>query len=60
MTRRRLVGLVYHQGDTVLNSYAWTYSGSTGSVSLRESARLSLAWLPTGGLMPVDDTSRRR
>ena len=24
----RLVGLVYHQGETVLNSYSWTYSSS--------------------------------
>jgi RHS repeat-associated protein len=50
----RLVGLVYHQGDTVLNSYAWTYSGSSGTVA---SSQSSSGWMPTGGLMPVDDTS---
>ena len=25
-----MVGLVYRQGDTVLASYAWTYSGGRG------------------------------
>ena len=28
-TSGRLVGLVYHQGDSVLNSYTWTYSGDS-------------------------------
>jgi hypothetical protein len=29
-TYGRLIGLVYHQGENVLNSYAWTYSEGSG------------------------------
>ena len=57
-TSGRLVGLVYHQGDTMLNSYTWTYSGDSSSSSsfiLQPSSFSS--WLPTGGLMPVHDTT---
>jgi RHS repeat-associated protein len=52
----RLVGLVYHQGGTILNSYAWTYSGD-GVASGQWLAADASTWLPTGGLMPVHDTS---
>ncbi len=50
----RLAALVYHQGETVLNSYAWTYSGDSAR---RQSVAVSAPWSPTGGLMPVHDTS---
>ena len=57
----RLVGLVYHQGDTVLNSYAWTYSGDSSSSSSslipNPQSLIPSPWLPTGGLMPVHDTA---
>ena len=49
----RLAGLVYRQGDTVLNSYAWTYSGDSPVASPSPLA----PWSPTGGLMPATDTS---
>ena len=49
----RLIGLVYHQGDTILNSYAWTYSGDSSIASASPLA----PWSPTGGLMPVHDTA---
>ncbi|MGA2616993.1 MAG: RHS repeat-associated core domain-containing protein [Thermoguttaceae bacterium] len=49
----RLVGLVYHQGTTTLSSYAWTYSGDSPVASASPLA----PWSPTGGLMPVHDTS---
>ncbi len=57
----RLVGLVYHQGDTVLNSYAWTYSSSGQSAVGSGQSGLSTLdpqlWMPSGGLMPIHDTS---
>ena len=55
----RLVGLVYHQGDTVLSSYTWTYSGSSDSLSLipNPQSLISSSWTPTGGLMPIHDTT---
>ena len=40
-----LVGLVYHQGNTILDSYTWTYSGEGSGVSEQSSTD----WLPTGG-----------
>jgi RHS repeat-associated protein len=59
-----LVGLVYHQGATVLNSYAWTYSGDSGSpLPLAgegqgvRAAGSACGWLPTGGLMPIHNAS---
>ena len=61
----QLIGLIYHQGTTVLNSYAWTYSGDSssplppGATNLRSvpEGEGASGWLPTGGLMPVTDTS---
>ena len=52
----RLVGLVYHQGMTVLNSYSWTYSGDSWS-PLPPGEGQGEGWSPTGGLMPVHDTN---
>ena len=49
-----LTGLVYHQGDTVLASYAWTYSDGTATLSAGSS---NADWLPSGGIMPVHDTT---
>ncbi len=49
-----LVGLVYRQGDTVLASYAWTYSGGTATLSAGSS---NADWLPSGGTVPVHDTT---
>ncbi len=53
-----LVGLVYRQGDTVLASYAWTY-GSDGSplLSGEGQGEGSFAWSPSGGTVPVHDTT---
>jgi RHS repeat-associated protein len=51
-----LTGLVYHQGDTVLASYAWTYSGGT-VVSGQWSVGSEGNWQPTGGIVPVHDTT---
>ena len=58
-TSGRLVGLIYHQGTTVLNSYAWTYSGvSATAVPIpNPQSLIPSPWLPTGGLMPIHDTS---
>jgi hypothetical protein len=59
----RLVSLVYHQGDTILNSYAWRYSGAMSPLPLGEGqgeggqAMGASSWMPTGGLMPIHDTS---
>ena len=59
----RLVGLVYHQGMTVLNSYAWTYSDSGQWSVVSDQSPLppgegqGEGWSPTGGLMPVHDTT---
>jgi RHS repeat-associated protein len=50
----RLVGLVYRQGETVLNSYAWTYSDASGVAFTSQG---STEWTPTGGLMPITDTT---
>jgi YD repeat-containing protein len=49
----RLVSLIYHQGATVLTSYAWTSSGDSTVATASPLA----PWSPTGGLMPVHDTS---
>ena len=49
-----LIGLVYHQGDTVLASYAWTYSDGTATLSAGSS---NADWLPSGGTVPVHDTT---
>ena len=43
-----LVGLVYHQGNTILDSYVWTYAGSGQSASVT-SSQSSADWVPTGG-----------
>jgi RHS repeat-associated protein len=53
-----LTGLVYHQGDTVLASYAWTYS-SDGSplLSGEGQGEGAFVWLPSGGIVPVHDTT---
>ncbi len=53
-----LVGLVYRQGNTVLASYAWTYS-SDGSplLSGEGQGEGSFAWSPSGGIVPVHDTT---
>jgi uncharacterized delta-60 repeat protein/RHS repeat-associated protein len=51
----RLIGLVYHQDETVLAQYAWTYSGS--GTALLSSGSSNSDWLPSGGLMPVTDTT---
>jgi RHS repeat-associated protein len=48
----RLTGLVYHQGETVLASYDWTYSGTASPVVGSSSA--PAAWAPNGGLPLVD------
>jgi RHS repeat-associated protein len=56
----RLVGLVYHQGENVLNSYTWTYSGDGSRLcfSITPDGSLSpAAWQPTGGLLPIHDAS---
>ncbi len=51
--------MVYHQGDTVLNSYAWTYSdGGLSPFSGTENGTVPFtSWTPTGGLMPIYDTT---
>jgi RHS repeat-associated protein len=49
-----LTGLVYRQGDTVLASYAWTYSGGVATLSAGSS---NADWLPSGGIVPVHDTT---
>jgi RHS repeat-associated protein len=49
-----LTGLVYHQDDTVLASYAWTYSGGTATLAAGSS---NADWLPSGGIVPVHDTT---
>jgi RHS repeat-associated protein len=56
------VGLVYHQGENVLNSYTWTYSddGGLSQFSGSENGTVPFAsanWHPTGGLMPIHDVS---
>ena len=53
-----LIGLVYRQGDTVLASYAWTYS-SDGSPLLSGEGQGEgvFAWSPSGGIVPVHDTT---
>jgi RHS repeat-associated protein len=51
-----LTGLVYRQGDTVLASYAWTYSGGT-VVSGQWSVGSEGNWQPTGGIVPIHDTT---
>ena len=62
----RMIGLVYHQGDTVLNSYQWTYSGDGQSVGWVASPTANDVWQPNGGLpaeyveqgmLPVHDTT---
>jgi YD repeat-containing protein len=54
----RLAGLVYRQGDTVLNSYAWTYSASGSPLLSGEGQGEGASrWSPTGGLMPATDTT---
>ena len=55
----RLTGLLYHQGTTVLNSYAWTYSGDSSSPAPipNPQSPIPSSWLPTGGLMPIHNTS---
>jgi RHS repeat-associated protein len=50
-----LIGLVYHQGTTVLSSYSWTYDGSGQSPA--PSPQSLAPWSPTGGVMPIDNTS---
>ena len=52
-----LTGLVYHQSTTTLNSYAWTYSGDSTVASGQWSVASDGTWTPTGGLMPVHDTT---
>ena len=55
----RLIGLTYHQGETVLNSYAWTYSGLYSTPLAPREAPSGLSpqsWAPSGGLMPIHDT----
>jgi RHS repeat-associated protein len=53
-----LTGLVYRQGDTVLASYAWTYS-SDGSplLSGEGQGEGAFVWSPSGGIVPVHDTT---
>ena len=55
----RLTGLLYHQGTTVLNSYAWTYIGTSADATPipNPQSLIPSPWLPTGGLMPIHDTS---
>ena len=59
----RLAGLVYRQGDTVLNSYAWTYSASGSpllsgaTTSVVPEGEGASPWYASGGLMPATDTS---
>jgi RHS repeat-associated protein len=54
----RLVGLVYHQGETVLNSYQWTYNSSGASTQIpNPQSLIPPSWTPSGGMMPIDDTS---
>jgi RHS repeat-associated protein len=53
----RLVGLVYHQGENILNSYTWTYNADGSAVGSEQSPGDAIHWLPTGGLLPVHDTS---
>ncbi|MDZ7619215.1 MAG: RHS repeat-associated core domain-containing protein [Patescibacteria group bacterium] len=57
----RLTALTYSQGETILASYAWTYSDDGASLlsvqTTSPHAPLSpFAWLPSGGLMPGQDT----
>jgi len=51
----RLVGLVYRQGATVLNSYAWTYSADGEQSRLSSGENAAVAFMPSGGLLPVHD-----
>ena len=58
----RLTALVYSQGETILASYAWTYDTAADSVPSSSdqpsdiTPQTSLHWLPSGGLMPGQDT----
>ncbi|MDZ7615959.1 MAG: RHS repeat-associated core domain-containing protein, partial [Patescibacteria group bacterium] len=57
----RLTALTYSQGETVLASYAWTYGDDGSSLLSVETtsphAPLSpFSWIPSGGLMPGQDT----
>ncbi len=61
-TAGRLIELVYHQGATILASYAWTYSDSGSPLPLAGEgqgvrADDATTWFPTGGLMPLHDTA---
>ncbi len=66
-TAGRLIELVYHQGATILASYAWTYSDSGQWTVVSDQTDSSLAsspqplasssWLPSGGILPVCDTT---
>src|ERR1035438_7354413 len=54
----RLRRLVYHQGDTVLNSYAWTYDNSgVASLIPNPQSLIPPSWAPSGGMMPIDSTA---
>ncbi len=59
----RLATLVYSQGETILASYAWTYDTAADSVPSSSdqpsdiNPQTSLQWLPSGGLMPGQDTT---
>ena len=59
----RLTALVYSQGETILASYAWTYDTAADSVPSSSdqpstiTPQTSLHWLPSGGLMPGQDTT---
>ncbi|GAB6188178.1 Calx-beta domain-containing protein [Thermopirellula anaerolimosa] len=64
----RLTGLVYHQGQSTLASYSWTYSSEGSSLVSNPESLIPSSWLPNGGLpvigpvgvgegmLPVHDT----
>ncbi len=57
----RLTALVYSQGAATLASYAWAYGDTNSPLPLAGEglgvrAESAFAWLPSGGLMPGQDT----
>ena len=58
----RLTSLVYHQGNTVLDSFSWTYSGSEAGVTSGDvvsglETAVGGSWLPGQNILPVYQTS---
>ena len=58
----RLTGLAYHQGNTVLDSFSWTYSGSDAGVTSGDvvsglETAVGGSWRPGQNILPVYQTS---